>query len=199
MLCGVKMPDGMSQNDPFPYPIITPTSKADEGHDEDISEEEILIRGIVTNEVWDKLKAYTLALYHRGQQMTIKQGLILVDTKYEFGIHKGEIVLMDEIHTPDSSRYFYKDGYEERQQAGKPQRQLSKEFVREWLMENGFQGKDGQTMPIMPEEFVQEVSNRYIHLYELITGQDFIKDSTMNIMERVEKNVLTYLQNKNLK
>jgi phosphoribosylaminoimidazole-succinocarboxamide synthase len=199
ILCGVEMPDGMLQNDPFPNPIITPTSKADEGHDEDISEEEILISGIVSNEVWDKLKTYTLALYQRGQQMAMKQGLILVDTKYEFGIHKGEIVLMDEIHTPDSSRYFYKDGYEERQKDGKPQRQLSKEFVREWLMENGFQGKEGQTMPSMPEEFVQEVSNRYIHLYELITGQDFIKDNTMKIMERVERNVLTFLQNKNLK
>lgn len=192
-LCGVTLPEGMKENDKFPTPIITPASKEEEGHDEDISREEIIKRGIVSEEVYTKLEEYTHALFQRGTEMAAKQGLILVDTKYEFGIHEGQIYLIDEIHTPDSSRYFYKDGYEERQAKGEVQKQLSKEFVREWLMEHNFQGLDGQTMPDMPDSFVATVTERYTELYEKITGQKFEKSDTSNIEARIEKNVVEYL------
>ncbi|NNF32779.1 MAG: phosphoribosylaminoimidazolesuccinocarboxamide synthase [Saprospiraceae bacterium] len=192
MLCGVPMPEGMKQNDAFPVPIITPASKADEGHDEDISAADILAQGIVTENQWRTLERYTRALFQRGKEMARRRGLILVDTKYEFGLFNGEIVLIDEIHTPDSSRYFYLDGYDERQANGEPQKQLSKEFVREWLMENGFQGKEGQVMPEMPDEFVWEVSNRYIELYELITGSQFQKADTSDIKTRIRRNLESF-------
>jgi phosphoribosylaminoimidazole-succinocarboxamide synthase len=190
-LCGVDMPDGFRQNDPFPAPIITPATKAEEGHDEDISREEILEQGIVSAEDYVQLEHYTRALFERGTQMAREQGLILVDTKYEFGKKDGEIYLIDEIQTPDSSRYFYLDGYDERQRTGQPQQQLSKEFVREWLMTFGFQGKEGQLMPSMPDSFVEQVSNRYIELYEKVTGRNFEKADTTNILERIERNILT--------
>jgi phosphoribosylaminoimidazole-succinocarboxamide synthase len=193
-LCGVTLPEGLSQNDKLPQPIITPTTKAHEGHDEDISEVEILNQNIIPPEDWQKLKDYTLALYERGAQMASEKGLILVDTKYEFGYHDGKILLMDEIHTPDSSRYFYADGYESRQKAGEPQMQLSKEFVREWLIQNGFQGKEGQQIPTMPDEFVHEISEKYIHLYELITGKKFVKAPIDDIKRRIESNVNTMLE-----
>ncbi len=193
-LCGVPLPEGLRENDPFPEPIITPTTKADEGHDEDISREEILARGIVSREDYDQMEAYTRAIFQRGTEMAARQGLILVDTKYEFGKKDGRILLMDEIHTPDSSRYFYADGYAERQARGEKQRQLSKEFVREWLMANGFQGKDGQTMPNMPDEFVQEISERYIELYEKVTGLRFSKDASEDPLARIEKNILEALR-----
>ena len=170
---GAPMPDGMKESDRFPEPIVTPATKADEGHDEDISKEEILRRGLVPPEEYEQLEHYTRALFQRGTEMAAKQGLILVDTKYEFGKVGDQIVLIDEIHTPDSSRYYYADGYEERQQRGEHQKQLSKEFVREWLMENGFQGLTGQTMPEMPDDFVEVVSKRYIELYEKVTGEAF--------------------------
>lgn len=185
-LCGVSLPEGLKQNDPFPTPIITPTTKATIGHDEDISKSELLVQKIVTPEQWEQLCDYTLKLYQRGQQMANERGLILVDTKYEFGLINGEIYLMDEIHTPDSSRYFYLDGYQELQDANLPQKQLSKEFVREWLMANGFQGKEGQIMPHMPEEFVYEVSDRYIELYELISGQKFVKADVSDVEQRIQ-------------
>ncbi len=194
LLCGVEMPEGLKENDRFPEPIITPATKADEGHDEDISETEILKQGIVSEEVWNQLKSYTLQLFARGTEMARERGLILVDTKYEFGLDvNGEITLIDEIHTPDSSRYFYAEGYEERQEKGEKQKQLSKEFVREWLMDNGFQGLEGQVMPIMPVEFVESVSARYIELYEIITGLSFDPADTSTITDRIEKNVLGYL------
>lgn len=193
IICGVPMPDGMKENDKFPEPIITPATKADEGHDEDISREEILKQGIVPEQEYIQLENYTRALFNRGTEMAAKQGLILVDTKYEFGNKNGEVILIDEIHTPDSSRYFYADGYEERQSKGETQKQLSKEFVREWLMENGFQGLDGQTMPVMPDEFVQTVSSRYIELYEKIIGKKFEPVVSENIIERIEKNVTNFL------
>ncbi len=177
MICGVAMPDGMKEGDRFPEPIVTPATKAEEGHDEDISAEEILAQGIVSDKDWRMLKGYALSLFALGTQMAEKQGLILVDTKYEFGTYKDQIILIDEIHTPDSSRYYVLDGYQERQDRGEKQKQLSKEFVREWLMENGFQGKEGQVMPEMPEEFVSTVTARYIELYELITGRTFQKGS----------------------
>lgn len=189
-LCGVDMPDGLRQNDPFPTPIITPATKAEEGHDEDISREEILEQGIVSAEDYVQLEQYTRALFERGTQMAREQGLILVDTKYEFGKKDGEIYLIDEIHTPDSSRYFYLEGYDDRQRTGQSQQQLSKEFVREWLMTFGFQGKEGQLMPSMPDSFVEEVSNRYIELYEKVTGRTFDKADTTNILERIEQNIL---------
>jgi len=189
-LCGVDMPDGLRQNDPFPSPIITPATKAEEGHDEDISREEILEQGIVSAEDYVQLEQYTLALFERGTQMARERGLILVDTKYEFGKKDGEIYLIDEIHTPDSSRYFYLEGYDQRQRTGQPQQQLSKEFVREWLMTYGFQGKEGQLMPSMPDSFVEEVSTRYIELYEKVTGRSFEKAETTNILERIEQNIL---------
>ncbi len=192
-LCGVTLPEGLRESDPFSSPIITPTTKADEGHDEDISREEILAQGIVSEADYLQMEAYTRALFQRGTEMAANQGLILVDTKYEFGKKDGQIVLMDEIHTPDSSRYFYAEGYAERQASGERQRQLSKEFVREWLIAHGFQGKDGQQMPEMPDAFVQEISDRYIELYEQVTGRTFLKDDSKDITARIEQNVLAAL------
>lgn len=194
-LCGVTMPDGLKENDRFPQPIITPATKAEEGHDEDISKEDILSQGIVTQEHWDKLVEYTQLLFAKGTEMAADRGLILVDTKYEFGFYDGEIILMDEIHTPDSSRYFYADGYEDRQAKSLPQKQLSKEFVREWLMDHGFQGKEGHTIPAMPDDFVQTVSERYIELYEMITGLTFDKAENSDIDVRISDNVERYLAN----
>jgi phosphoribosylaminoimidazole-succinocarboxamide synthase len=185
-LCGVKLPEGLKESDQLPQPIITPTTKASEGHDEDISREEIIKQGIVSEEHYGQLEKYTLALYARGQEIANKMGLILVDTKYEFGLYDGKICLMDEIHTPDSSRYFYLEGYEARQQKGEEQKQLSKEFVRRWLIENGFQGKEGQTVPDMGETWISEISSRYIELYEKVTGKTFVKGSYENVMEDVE-------------
>jgi phosphoribosylaminoimidazole-succinocarboxamide synthase len=189
-VCGVKLPDGLKENDKLPAPIITPTTKASEGHDMDISREEILSQGIVNEADYIKLENYTLALYKRGTEIAAKRGLILVDTKYEFGKGKDEkIYVIDEIHTPDSSRYFYKEGYEERQASGEGQKQLSKEFVRQWLIENGFQGKEGQQVPEMSDDFVNSVSNRYIELFENITGDKFIKPDMENIKDRIKVNV----------
>ena len=193
ILCGVPMPEGLKEHDRFPEPIITPTTKADEGHDEDISREEILSSGLVSEEDYVLLEKYTRALFQRGTEMAAEMGLILVDTKYEFGKKDGQIVLIDEIHTPDSSRYFYADGYEERQASGDAQKQLSKEFVRQWLISNGFQGKEGQTMPQMPDAFVDEVSERYIELYESITGERFVKADTDRIEERILKNINDFI------
>lgn len=194
VLCGVTMPEGLKEHDKFPQPIITPATKAEEGHDEDISREEIIRQGIVPEEEYILLEKYTRALFERGTAMAAKQGLILVDTKYEFGKGAdGRIYLIDEIHTPDSSRYFYADGYEERQANGEQQRQLSKEFVRQWLIANGFQGLDGQIMPEMPDSFVELVTSRYIELYEKITGETFVKGDTSNIKSRIEHNVKQWL------
>jgi phosphoribosylaminoimidazole-succinocarboxamide synthase len=195
-LCGVPMPDGLKENDKFETSIITPTTKADNGsHDEDISREAILSNGIVTEEDYMVLEKYTRALFQRGTEIAAKRGLILVDTKYEFGKTKtGEIVLIDEIHTPDSSRYFYAEGYQERQDKGEEQKQLSKEFVRRWLIENGFQGKEGQQIPEMTADYIQSVSERYIELYENILGEKFIKADINNIENRIESNVLAYLE-----
>ena len=193
-LCGVPMPDGMVENQRFPEPIITPTTKAAEGHDEDISKEEIIARGIVSREDYEQLEAYTRALYQRGSEMAAEKGLILVDTKYEFGKRDGIIYLMDEIHTPDSSRYFYADGYEQRLARGEHQRQLSKEFVREWLMANGFQGQEGQQVPEMTPEVVAGITDRYIELYERITGVPFVKAEDEDLAARIEKNVKTFLK-----
>ncbi len=189
ILCGVALPDGMKENERFPTPIITPTTKAHEGHDEDISREEIISRGLVTKEEYEQLEKYTLALYQRGQEIAKERGLILVDTKYEFGKRDGVIHLIDEIHTPDSSRYFYLEGYEERQANNEAQKQLSKEFVREWLMANGFQGKDGQQVPEMTDEVVKNISARYIELYENVTGKQFVKEdvSDTDIVIRIEE------------
>jgi phosphoribosylaminoimidazole-succinocarboxamide synthase len=189
VLCGVQMADGLKENDPFPTPIITPTTKADEGHDEDISREAILANNLVSREDYEQMEAYTRALFQRGTEMAAKRGLILVDTKYEFGKKDGKIVLMDEIHTPDSSRYFYQEGYAERQSRGEKQKQLSKEFVREWLIANGFQGKEGQKMPIMPDSFVNEITERYIELFEKITGTKFKKSRAVDLNVRMEKNI----------
>jgi len=194
ILCGVPMPEGMKENDKFPVPIITPATKAEEGHDEDISREEIIAQGIVPEDIYIKLEEYTRALFQRGTEMAAEQGLILVDTKYEFGMRNGEIILIDEIHTPDSSRYFYADGYEERQANNEAQKQLSKEFVRQWLIENGFQGLEGQTMPVMPDDFVQVVTDRYIELYEKITGKGFDRADTSDITARIQGNVDAFLQ-----
>lgn len=185
VLCGVEMPEGMKENDPFPEPIITPATKAEEGHDEDISKQDILKQGIVSEKEWNILEKYTRALYSKGVEMASERGLILVDTKYEFGYYNNEIILIDEIHTPDSSRYFYSDGYEENQSKGLPQKHLSKEFVREWLMENGFQGLEGQSMPDMDNNIVNSISQRYIDLYEQLTGSSFEKQSVENIQELV--------------
>jgi len=193
-ICGIPMPDGMKENDMFPNPIITPTTKASVGHDEDISKEEILKQGLVSAEDYELLEKYTMAVFERGTQIASGMGLILVDTKYEFGKANGEIFLIDEIHTPDSSRYFYKEGYEERQSKNEPQKQLSKEFVREWLMANGFQGKDGQTIPVMDDDFVNLVSERYIELYENITGQKFERADVSNVLARVENNITKFLE-----
>lgn len=188
-LCGVKLPEGMKENDKFPTPIITPTTKADEGHDENISKEEAIANGIVSREDYELLEKYALALFQRGSEIAAKRGLILVDTKYEFGKDGDKIILIDEIHTPDSSRYFYADGYEEKQRKGEKQRQLSKEFVREWLMENGFQGKEGQKVPEMTPEIVEKISERYMELYEHITGEKFQRTDTENVLQRIENNV----------
>lgn len=195
-ICGVPVPDGMKEHQKFPEPIITPTTKAAEGHDEDISEEDLLAKGIIPKEEWELLKKYTLAIFKRGTEIAAKHGLILVDTKYEFGKGAdGKIYLCDEIHTPDSSRYFYADGYEERQAKGEQQRQLSKEFVREWLMANNFMGNKGQTVPEMPDSFVNEITERYIELYERITGETFVRSDTSNLENRIEGNILTFLKN----
>lgn len=195
LLCGVEMPEGLKENDKFPEPIITPSTKADNGeHDEDISREDILAKGIVSKEDYLVLEDYTLKLFKRGTELAAKRDLILVDTKYEFGKTKeGKIVLIDEIHTPDSSRYFYADGYLERQNKGEAQKQLSKEFVRQWLIENGFQGKNGQQIPEMSDDKILEISNRYIELFEQITGEKFVKANTDNVLKRIENNVLQFL------
>ncbi len=195
VLCGVAMAEGMKENDKFPEPIITPSTKADNGdHDEDITREEILSKKVVSEEDYIVLEEYTRALFKRGTEIAASRGLILVDTKYEFGKTKdGKIVLIDEIHTPDSSRYFYEEGYAERQAKGESQKQLSKEFVRQWLIENDFQGKDGQQIPEMSDEKVVEISNRYIELYEQITGEKFVKANTYNVLGRIEKNVTNFL------
>ena len=195
-LCGIAMPEGMKENDKFPQPIITPATKAEMGeHDEDISLEDILKRGIVSEADYLQLEDYTRKLFQRGSEIAAKRGLILVDTKYEFGKTKdGKIVLIDEIHTPDSSRYFYAEGYEERQKNNEPQKQLSKEFVRQWLIQNGFQGLEGQKVPVMSDAYIETVSERYIELYENITGEKFVKADVTNIHERIEKNVLEYLK-----
>jgi phosphoribosylaminoimidazole-succinocarboxamide synthase len=193
MLCGVTMPEGLRENDKFPEPIITPTTKASVGHDEDISKEEILKQGIVSKEDYEQLEKYTRAIFQRGIEIAEKMGLILVDTKYEFGKKEGKIYLIDEIHTPDSSRYFYKEGYSERQQKGEAQKQLSKEFVREWLMANGFQGKDGQKIPEMTPEVINSISERYIELYEKIVGEKFVKADATNVLKRVEDNINGFL------
>ncbi|MEO1712187.1 MAG: phosphoribosylaminoimidazolesuccinocarboxamide synthase [Bacteroidota bacterium] len=192
-LCGVALPEGMKEHDRFPEPIITPATKAEEGHDEDISREEIITQGIVSEADYIQLEQYTRALFARGTEMAKERGLILVDTKYEFGKIGDEIILIDEIHTPDSSRYFYLEGYEERQAQGTGQKQLSKEFVREWLIQHGFQGLEGQLMPLMPEEFVEEVTKRYIELFEVVTGSAFEKTSTEQLEERIEQNIVEYL------
>lgn len=194
MLCGVALPEGLKENDQLPSPIITPTTKAKEGHDEDISREEILKQGLVSESEYIQLEKYTQALFQRGTEMAAEQGLILVDTKYEFGKKDGQIYLIDEIHTPDSSRYFYKEGYEERQANGEKQKQLSKEFVRQWLIENGFQGKDGQQIPEMTDEVVKSISERYIELFEKVTGDPFVKHPTEAIAQRIENNILAYLK-----
>ena len=193
-ICGVEMPEGMVENQKFPEPIITPTTKADEGHDEDISKEEIIAQGLVSRQEYEQLEAYTRAIFQRGTEIAEKMGLILVDTKYEFGKKNGVIYLMDEIHTPDSSRYFYKGGYEERLARGEKQKQLSKEFVREWLMENGFQGQEGQQVPEMTPEVVAGITERYIELYEAVTGEKFVREESDDVEKRIERNVAEYLK-----
>ncbi|MGC9470263.1 MAG: phosphoribosylaminoimidazolesuccinocarboxamide synthase [Bacteroidales bacterium] len=193
-ISGVTLPEGLRENDPFPEPIITPTTKAEFGHDLDISKEEILQHGLVSEEEYDLLEVYTRQLFERGSEIAAERGLILVDTKYEFGKKDGLIYLIDEIHTPDSSRFIYAEGYRERQDKGEPQRQLSKEFVREWLMENGFQGKEGQTVPEMSDAFVRQVSDRYIELYENLTGESFIREDTTHIEKRIENRILDFLR-----
>jgi phosphoribosylaminoimidazole-succinocarboxamide synthase len=193
VLCGVTLPEGMKENDRFPEPIITPATKAEEGHDEDISREDILAKGIVPEAIYIQMENYTRALFQSGTEMAAERGLILVDTKYEFGMRNGEVILIDEIHTPDSSRYFYADGYQERQDNDEPQKQLSKEFVRQWLIENGFQGLEGQQMPIMPDDFVKTVTERYIELYERITGKQFLPADTSDIENRIKENVNEFL------
>lgn len=192
-ICGVKLPDGMVENQAFPEPIITPTTKAAEGHDENISAEEIIARGLVSEENYKTMAEYTMALYRRGVDMAARKGLLLVDTKYEFGLLDGKVILIDEIHTPDSSRYWYADGYQERLAAGEPQRQLSKEFVRQWLISNGFMGRDGQKVPDMTPEVVNSISERYIELYEHLTGNTFVKAEETDLDARIEKNVLDCL------
>ena len=193
MLCGVALPEGLKENDRFPEPIITPTLKADAGHDEDISREEIIANNYVPKDIYEQLETYTRALFQRGTEMAKERGLLLVDTKYEFGIYDGKVYLIDEIHTPDSSRYFYTEGYEERQANGEDQKQLSKEFVRQWLIDHGFQGLEGQVIPDMPEDFVQLVTERYIELFEKISGTSFVKADNTTIEARIQKNVETYL------
>lgn len=193
-LCGVPLPEGMKENQKFPHPIITPTTKADEGHDENISKDEIIAQGLISKEEYEQLEQYTYALFRRGSEIVAQKGLILVDTKYEFGKHDGKIYLIDEIHTPDSSRYFYADTYHELFEKGAEQKQLSKEFVRKWLMENGFQGKEGQNVPDMTPEYCNSVSDRYIELYEKIVGEKFVKADINNVAKRIEKNVDNYLK-----
>lgn len=193
-ICGVKLPDGMRENERFPEPIITPTTKAAEGHDEDISREEIIAKGIVSKEDYEQVEKYTRALFARGTEIAASKGLILVDTKYEFGKADGKVILMDEIHTPDSSRYFYADGYQEKFEKGEPQKQLSKEFVRQWLIKNGFMGKEGQQVPEMTDEYCETVSQRYIELYEYITGKKFVPCADEDLAARIEKNVSEYLK-----
>lgn len=197
-LCGVTLPEGLKENDRLPTPIITPTTKAQVGHDEDISREAILERGIVSQADYEVLENYTLKLYQRGTELAAKRGLILVDTKYEFGKQQGKIYLIDEVHTPDSSRYFYKEGYEERQKTGEPQKQLSKEFVRQWLIENGFQGKDGQQVPEMTDAIVSSISNRYKELYQHVTGESLAPVDYDQVMERIEKSILNSIKSLNL-
>jgi len=196
-LCGLPLPEGMKENQKFETPLITPTTKADEGHDENISKEEIISQGLVSREDYELLEKYTYALFKRGTEMAAEKGLILVDTKYEFGKKDGKIYLIDEIHTPDSSRYFYSEGYKERFENGDEQKQLSKEFVRKWLLENGFSGQEGQKVPEMTDEYCKSVSDRYIELYEIITGDKFVKANTNDIIERIENNVSKYLQSLN--
>lgn len=196
-LCGVKLPEGMKENQKFPTPIITPTTKADAGHDENISKEEIIAQGLVSKEDYELMEKYTYALFARGTEMAAEKGLILVDTKYEFGKKDGKVYLIDEIHTPDSSRYFYADGYQEKFEKGEPQKQLSKEFVRQWLIDHNFMGKEGQQVPEMTDEYVNSVSDRYIELYEHIVGQKFNKaDNHDDLAARIEKNVTEYLNQK---
>ena len=193
VLCGVNLPEGLEENDKLPNPIITPTTKAHEGHDEDITREEILLQGLVSEEEYSQLEKYTLALFAKGTEMAAQQGLILVDTKYEFGKKDGQITLIDEIHTPDSSRYFYLEGYLARQENGESQKQLSKEFVREWLIANSFQGKEGQSVPEMSDEWINQISERYIELFEKVSGKKFIKDDSEDVLNRVETNITNYL------
>ncbi|HEY4799441.1 MAG TPA: phosphoribosylaminoimidazolesuccinocarboxamide synthase [Bacteroidia bacterium] len=193
-LCGVKLPEGMKENDKLPEPIITPTTKASVGHDEDISREEILKQGIVSEADYVQLEKFTRAVFKRGTELAEKMGLILVDTKYEFGKQNGKIYLIDEIHTPDSSRYFYKEGYADRQKKGEAQKQLSKEFVREWLIANNFMGKEGQTVPEMTDEIVKQISDRYIELYENIVGEKFVRSDVSNVLSRVEANINSFLK-----
>lgn len=195
-ICGVTLPEGMKENQKFPTPIITPTTKADEGHDENISKEEIIAQGIVSKDDYELMEKYTSALFQRGSEMAAEKGLILVDTKYEFGKKDGKVYLIDEIHTPDSSRYFYAEGYQEKFEKGEPQKQLSKEFVRQWLMDNNFMGKAGQQVPEMTDEYVESVSERYIELYEHIVGEKFVKADSEDILRRMEKNILTFLESK---
>ncbi|NLX81082.1 MAG: phosphoribosylaminoimidazolesuccinocarboxamide synthase [Proteiniphilum sp.] len=193
-ICGLPLPEGLRENQKFETPIITPTTKADEGHDENISREDIIAKGIISKEDYEQLEKYTYELFKRGTEMAAEKGLILVDTKYEFGKKDGKIYLIDEIHTPDSSRYFYSEGYQERFDKGEPQKQLSKEFVRTWLIENGFQGQEGQQVPEMTEEYCNSVSERYIELYEKIVGDKFVKANTSDLEERIERNVSEYLK-----
>ncbi|MFN8340073.1 MAG: phosphoribosylaminoimidazolesuccinocarboxamide synthase [Cyclobacteriaceae bacterium] len=193
-LCGVTLPEGLKENDRLPHPIITPTTKAKEGHDEDISREEILRRGIVSENDYKQLEAYTLKLYQRGTELAARRGLILVDTKYEFGKHGGKIYLIDEIHTPDSSRYFYQEGYDQRQALGQPQKQLSKEFVRQWLIENGFQGKEGQHVPEMTDSVVLSITSRYTELYEMVTGEKLVAIDYDHLAQRIEQNIVSSLK-----
>lgn len=195
-LCGVQLPEGMKENQKFPEPIITPTTKAEAGHDENISREEIIAQGIVDKDDYELMERYTRALFRRGSEMAAEKGLILVDTKYEFGKRDGKVYLIDEIHTPDSSRYFYADGYEERFEKGEPQRQLSKEFVRQWLIEHGFMGKAGQAVPEMTDAYCESVSERYIELYEHITGERFVKSDEHDLAARIERNVTQWLENR---
>ena len=193
-ICGIQLPDGLKENERLPHPIITPTTKADEGHDENISREEIIASGLISEEDYKLIEQYTQTLFEEGTRIARERGLILVDTKYEFGKKDGKVILIDEIHTPDSSRYFYLEGYEERQAKGEPQRQLSKEFVRQWLIEQGFQGKAGQKMPAITPEYAASVSDRYIELYEHITGKTFVKEQTQDVAKRIENNLLAFLK-----
>lgn len=193
-ICGVRLPDGLRENERLPHPILTPTTKADEGHDENISREEIIARGLVEKDVYEQMEKYALALFKRGSEMAHERGLILVDTKYEFGVHDGKVYLIDEIHTPDSSRYFYEEGYTERFNAGEPQRQLSKEFVRQWLISEGFMGREGEKMPEMTPEICREISDRYIELYEKVTGRKFVKADETDLAARIDRNVTAWLE-----